>query len=152
MANKYAYKAKRIRGRHIDEHRYVIEKSLGRPLRSDEIVHHKDGNKRNNSLENLEILSISEHTSLHMRGRQVSTVTRQRISRTLKKRWETQGLPESAKGVVAKDRKTKEILMTFDSLTAATKQGYDKSHIIACCKGVRSSHKGFIWEYSDNPL
>lgn len=50
-------------GRH--EHRVVMEQMLGRPLRSGEIVHHKDGNKRNNAPGNLEVMTQSEHAKLH---------------------------------------------------------------------------------------
>ena len=110
MKNKYGYKAKRVKGKHIDEHRYVMEQHLGRALRADEVVHHKDGNKLNNALDNLEIMSRAEHASLHMSGRSVSLETRQRIKRTLKKRRETFGPPKTVKGVVAIDKKTKEII------------------------------------------
>lgn len=47
------------------EHRYVMENYLGRPLTSNEIVHHIDENKENNSIENLKVLSPSEHSRLH---------------------------------------------------------------------------------------
>lgn len=49
----------------IKLHRYIMQVHLGRSLRSDEIVHHKDGNKLNNALENLEITTISEHNRKH---------------------------------------------------------------------------------------
>lgn len=52
-------------GRH--QHRIVAEAMLGRPLLSSEIVHHKDGNKRNNNPENLEVMTQSEHCKKHFR-------------------------------------------------------------------------------------
>ena len=49
------------------EHRVVAEQMLGRPLRKKEIVHHRDGNKRNNSPENIVVFaSQSEHARYHM--------------------------------------------------------------------------------------
>lgn len=53
----------KIGAEHI--HRIVIEKSLGRKLLSSEIVHHVDGNKHNNTLENLIVMNQAEHARLH---------------------------------------------------------------------------------------
>jgi len=51
---------------YVLEHRYIMEQKLGRYLKSYEIVHHIDGNKQNNSLDNLELISnSSEHARLH---------------------------------------------------------------------------------------
>jgi hypothetical protein len=38
-------------------HRQVMEQHLGRKLRPNETVHHKDGNRANNKIENLELWS-----------------------------------------------------------------------------------------------
>ena len=47
---------------YILEHRYVMEQHLGRYLDPSEVVHHKDGNPRNNALDNLELFATqSEH-------------------------------------------------------------------------------------------
>lgn len=41
----------------VMEHRYMMSKHLGRELYPEETVHHKDGNRQNNALENLELFS-----------------------------------------------------------------------------------------------
>lgn len=47
------------------EHRVVLGNTLGRPLTSDEDVHHKDDDTLNNIPDNLEILSHSSHRRMH---------------------------------------------------------------------------------------
>lgn len=49
----------------IDEHRYVMRQHLGRGLGYNEVVHHRDGNKQNNVLNNLELVDRSSHARQH---------------------------------------------------------------------------------------
>jgi len=50
-------------------HRMIMELKIGRKLKPDEIVHHKDGNSWNNCPDNLEIVNRATHMKLHEKER-----------------------------------------------------------------------------------
>lgn len=68
----------------MDEHRYIMQEHLGRKLERWEVVHHKDGNKRNNDIDNLELMHISKHSREHMKGNRLSKSTREKLKYTRK--------------------------------------------------------------------
>ena len=59
--------------------RYLMEQSLGHALDKNEIVHHIDGDKTNDTLENLQVILRKEHMKEHP----VSIATRAAISASM---------------------------------------------------------------------
>ncbi len=55
----------RVDGADRLEHRVVMERAIGRALRADEFVHHRDGDRSNNDPSNLELMTQSDHVRHH---------------------------------------------------------------------------------------
>lgn len=63
--NQPKHRRKRINGENKLIHRVMAERVLGRPLKTNEMVHHIDGNRLNNVNANLLICTRSYHAWLH---------------------------------------------------------------------------------------
>ncbi len=65
--NGYRLIAIRVDGKRklVLEHRYVMEQYIGRTLASNEFVHHKDGDRLNNTIANLAVMDGPEHSRMH---------------------------------------------------------------------------------------
>lgn len=50
---------------YVPIHRLIVESNIGRYLTKSEVIHHKDKDKTNNSIDNLEILNSSQHAMIH---------------------------------------------------------------------------------------
>ena len=90
-------------------------------------INHKDENKENNHIENLELITRLENIRYGTRSRrQAMKLTKPVYQYTLDKKfvkfWEG-GAPE------------------------IFKHGYNKSCISECCRGVQAYYRGFLWSY-----
>lgn len=83
----------KLNGKEMFEHRFIMEQHLSRPLRKDEVVHHINGDTLDNRIENLQVMTKSEHHILHNTGKSrkgnrmppMSEETKKKISETRKR-------------------------------------------------------------------
>lgn len=48
-----------------NQHVVIMEEHIGRKLHADEVVHHRNGNKQDNRISNLQLMTRAEHSKLH---------------------------------------------------------------------------------------
>ena len=65
--DKKGYKRYKNSGKSV--HRYVASRKVGGKIGKGRVVHHRDGNKRNNRRSNLQVMKRSSHSQLHSRKR-----------------------------------------------------------------------------------
>lgn len=60
-----SYKTVQVNKKQVRLHRHLMENHLGRKLDVNELIHHINGDIFDNSIENLEIVTRSEHKKKH---------------------------------------------------------------------------------------
>lgn len=159
------YKQLNINGKHIDEHRKVMQDHLGRKLARNEHVHHINGNKRDNRIENLMIVTPQEHIILH---KQIYPLTKHckicgkefTPHKTKRKRAVvcSNECKVALDKINAKKRKkpikqyslSGEYIKTWSSARDIKNElNIFESNIAKCCKGLIKSYKGYVWKYGN---
>lgn len=98
------------------------------PLKN--VVNHKDGNRSNNNINNLEWVTQQENT-IHA--------------------WQTGLATSKRKKKVKQYDFNGNLINSFNSIVeAAEKTNSMDSKIVTCCQGLRVSHNGYFWRYEDD--
>jgi len=68
----YRYRTQKKDGRTHLVHRIIMEHAIGRKLHRTELIHHKNGDRMDNRIENLEITTPKEHSIHHNQKHPIS--------------------------------------------------------------------------------
>lgn len=159
---KSAYRKLSVNGVNIDEHRYVMEQHLGRKLQRNEVVHHKNGNKLDNRLENLEVLTLAEHSRRHNQkypDRKVCVICGRIFTPSPFHRERAKVCSEECKRELNSNAssipinqyaKDGQFIRSWKSATEAAKnlQG-ERTSIVICLKGRTKTALGYKWRYTN---
>lgn len=148
------------------EHRYLMEKYLGRKLNRNEHIHHINGDKSDNRLENLVVMSARKHTRMHKAKHPLtkecvvcgkiftpSPTKRERAkvcSDSCKTRYDKMNAEKRKKPIRQLDL-SGNLVKEWDSARDVQRTlGFQETAINACLHGRKKTYKGCKWEYAND--
>lgn len=130
-------------------HKLVCLTFLENPLNLPQ-VNHKDENKENNFVDNLEWVSpkeninygtANERRSKSHKGKKLLEETKRKLSEANKGKGVKPILQFTLEGIFIRE---------WDSVTTASKElNISKGNITLCCQGKRNKCSGYIWRYKE---
>lgn len=132
---------------YVFEHRVVMEMKIGRYMYAGEVIHHKNGIKHDNRLENLEVMTNGEHVTHHNTGRVLSEETKNKIGAARRGKYTRENSPSWIGGI----RKYESGIDIYNpDHHRSRKNGYVFEHIIEAEKMLgRRLEKGEVVLHKD---